>query len=179
MKDFHIMKMSILFLFVLGGASCSTTAVEQLDKSALVPWNPQIQINMDPDTSQQKLDPPYPLELGSAEFPFVVSLTGRLPKDAIHEDLNGDGFLDLLSYFPLHQFSTQLFWIPGGKQGFSAPRPIELANITEGWLASIQTLHLGDMDQDGDIDLLVAKNQQTVLLENSGSEPLFFHPGRY
>ncbi len=90
-------------------------------------------------------------------------LSGPANRDAVGlADLNGDGLSDSVAFESNGNFSA-IEWRPNlGAGTFGSPLPITASGI------NYSTFALGDLDGDGDEDLLVSGSLGTSLFENTG-----------
>lgn len=103
------------------------------------------------------------IPLGFAFFIFSLDNVGTFHKTAVVADLDNDGDLDLIlnnvrQEAEFTAFSVTTLWFNEGNGRFTATR----LNQT-GWAANVS-----DVDQDGDVDLLIFDGLRLKLLLNQG-----------
>ena len=102
--------------------------------------------------------------VGTSWTPHVLSTSLSDPREIAVGDLNSDGALDIAA---TALGSDQTVWFPNnGSGGFGAPLVVSTANNPNG-IAAV------DMDDDGDVDLLVTMSSQIYLFPNIDGTGVF------
>jgi len=102
-------------------------------------------------------------DVGEYSTPSNLGL-GRVPQSIAVGDLDGDGDLDLVTG---NTNGTASVLFNNGSGAFSAP--VDISSVIMGPEASAQSIALGDMDGDGDLDLVVAQISNVGVLLNDGT----------
>ena len=105
----------------------------------------------------------------SAQLPPPVPIFDNISADARFADVDGDGDLDILvsneNPFPGGLGAQNRLWINNGSATFSDETLLRLPAAIDQTAAMLP----GDVDQDGDLDVVVLNRGQETVLVNDGS----------